>query len=120
MAEKNNTAGISTPIIGDEVDKYYLNKLWLTDVKDVTRSGAALNPFSGSSTGGGTDPYFPPPGSGKRPQLDDIQKPIKQEIYYENGIAKVRVSMRIYISADDPVKKFLVKSTLPVSAGGSV
>jgi hypothetical protein len=50
---------------------------------------------------------LPPPGD-NRPQLDDIQKPISQEIYYENGVAKVKVSMRIYISSEDEVKKFEV------------
>jgi len=118
MAEKNSIPGISTPIIGDDIDKYYLNKVWLADVKDVSRAGI-ITPFG--STGGGNPPPPPPPPPppGDRPQLDDIQRPITQEIYYENNIAKVKVSMRIYISAEEPVKKFQVKSTKPVSQGGT-
>lgn len=118
MSEKNSVPGISTPIIGDDIDKYYLNKVWLADVKDVTRN-QIVTPFG--STGGGNPPPPPPPPPppGDRPQLDDIQKPIAQEIYYENNIAKVKVSMRIYISAEEPVKKFQVKSTKPVSQGGT-
>lgn len=118
MAEKNNTAGISTPIIGDEVDKYYLNKTWLSDQKDKTES-SLVNPF-GAQSGGDNPPPPPPPPPGERPQLDDIQKPIKQEIYYENNVAKVKVSMRVYISSENEVKKFEVKSTKPVSQGGTV
>lgn len=119
MAQKNNTAGISTPIIGDEVDKYYLNKTWLADVKEASKFGDLITPFGSSSSGGGGDnPPFPP--GDQRPQLDDIQKPIKQEIYYENGVAKVKVSMRIYISSEEPVKKFQVKSTVPLASGGTL
>ena len=118
MAEKNSIPGVSTPIIGDDIDKYYLNKVWLADVKEVTRD-PLVTPFgsSSASTSGTEDPEKPPTDS--RPQLDDIQKPIKQEIYYENNIAKVKVSMRIYISSEEPVKKFQVKSTKPVSQGGT-
>jgi hypothetical protein len=119
MAEKNSIPGISTPIIGDDIDKYYLNKVWLADVKDVTRD-PLVTPFgsaSGSGIGGPEDPPKPPTDA--RPQLDDIQKPIKQEIYYENNVAKVKVSMRVYISTDEPVKKFQIKSTKPVSQGGT-
>ncbi len=118
MAEKNSVPGISTPIIGDEVDKYYLNKVWLADVKDVTRD-PLVTPFGTSSGGGNPPPPPPPPPGTDRPQLDDIQRPITQEIYYENNVAKVKVSMRIYISAEEPVKKFQVKSTKPVSQGGT-
>jgi hypothetical protein len=119
MTEKNNTAGVSTPIIGDETDKYYLNKLWLSDQKDKSTS-SLLTPF-GSQAGGDNPPPPPPPPPGtNRPQLDDIQKPISQEIYYENNVAKVKVSMRVYISSEDEVKKFEVKSTKPVSQGGKV
>lgn len=117
MTEKNNTAGVSTPIIGDEIDKYYLNKLWLSDQKDKSTS-SLITPF-GSKSGGGNPPPPPPPPGDNRPQLDDIQKPISQEIYYENNVAKVKVSMRIYISSEDEVKKFEVKSTKPVSQGGT-
>jgi len=118
MAKKNSIPGISTPIIGDDIDKYYLNKVWLADVKDVTRD-PLVTPFgsSGESTGGSVDPEKPPTDA--RPQLDDIQKPIKQEIYYDNNIAKVKVSIRVYISTEEPVKKFQVKSTKPVSQGGT-
>lgn len=117
MADKNN-AGYLAPIFGDEIDKYYLNKLWLSDQKDKTIS-EGVNPFGvGANTGGGGDFPPPPPPGDKRPQLDDIVKPPQQVIYYENGIAKVKVSMRVYISADEPVNKFEVKSTKPVSQGG--
>jgi hypothetical protein len=118
MAEKNSVPGISTPIIGDEIDKYYLNKVWLADVKDVTGE-QLVTPFGTSSGGGNPPPPPPPPPGTDRPQLDDIQRPITQEIYYENNVAKVKVSMRIYISAEEPVKKFQVKSTKPVSQGGT-
>lgn len=116
MTSQNN-AGYRAPIVGDEIDKYYLNKLWLSDAVDKNKQGI-LDPFSaqGGSGGGGDD------GGGdkkdKRPQLDDIVKPPKQEIYYENNIAKVKVSIRVYISSEDAVSKFQVKSTLPVSQGG--
>lgn len=117
MTEKNN-AGYLAPIFGNDIDKYYLNKLWLSDQKNKTITND-LNPFgSASGTGGGGDNPPPPPPTDKRPQLDDIQRPITQSIYYENGIAKAKVSMRVYISADEPVNKFEVKSTKPVSQGG--
>ncbi len=118
MAEKSNTAGVTPPIIGDEVDKYYLNKLWLSDQEDKS-SSSVVNPFAAQGGGDTPPPPPPPPPPGGRPQLDDIQKPITQEIYYENNVAKVKVSMRIYISSEDEVKKFEVKSTKPVSQGGT-
>ena len=113
-----NSAGYRAPIIGDEIDKYYLNKLWLSDAVDKSKQGL-LDPF-GSSAGSGGGNGGGDGGGDKRPQLDDIVKPPKQEIYYENGIAKVKVSIRVYISATDSVSKFQVKSTVPVSQGGKV
>jgi hypothetical protein len=119
MADQNS-AGYKAPIIGDEIDQYYLNKIWLSDFRDKTRSDI-VDPFSAASyAGGGGDGPPQPPTGDKRPQLDDIQKPIKQEVYYENNVAKIKVSMRVYISADEPVNKFQVKSTIPVSQGGKL
>ncbi|MGA1047703.1 MAG: hypothetical protein ACO3UU_06810 [Minisyncoccia bacterium] len=127
MAEKNNSAGISVPIIGDEVDKYYLNKVWLSDQgSSKTKSSSPIISPSGSipipedpNDPNDPDPEDPPKPAPKRPQLDDIQRPVGQVIYYENGIAKVRVTIRAYISADSPVKRFKVASTKPISQGGT-
>jgi hypothetical protein len=116
MADKNN-AGYLAPIFGDEIDKYYLNKLWLADQKNKTVS-SAVNPFGSQGGGDNPPPPPPPPPNDERPQLYDIKRPITQEIYYENNVAKVKVSMRIYISATENVKKFQVKSTKPISQGG--
>jgi hypothetical protein len=112
------TAGKSTPQIADEIDKFYLNPVWLT-ANQVEQTTSVVGP---SSKGSGGDP-----GSGgagdpgsveERPQVDDIQRPVTQEVYYVNNVARVKVKMRIYISATDPVKKFKVTSTIPVAKGG--
>lgn len=128
MAEKNNSAGISTPIIGDGIDKYYLNRVWLADqASSKTKSSSAVvNPFGSGGTpldpedpGNPDDPKDPEKPVPKVPQLDDIQRPPKFDIYYENGIAKVKVTLRVFISSEDPVKRFKVASTKPVSQGGT-
>lgn len=119
-SERKIIPGISTPIIGDEKDKFYLNPVWLSgQIGLLTKEGVAT-PFKSDQFDGGDDPDDPGNPGIKRPQLDDIQKPIKQEIYYENSIAKVKITFRMYVSAEDPVKKFIIASTKPVSQGGTV
>lgn len=112
------TAGKSTPQIADEIDKFYLNPVWLA-VNAASKTSSVVGP---SSAGFGSDPGSGSPGDpgaiDKRPQVDDIQRPVTQEVYYVNNIARVKVKMRIYISADSPIKKFKITSTLPVSKGG--
>ena len=112
------TAGKSTPQIADEIDKFYLNPVWLT-ANSVDQTTSVVGP---SSAGAGSDPGS---GSGgdpgdpeQRPQIDDIQRPVIQEVYYVNNIARVKVKMRIYVSSADPIKKFKITSTLPIAKGG--
>lgn len=111
------TAGKSTPQIADEIDKFYLNPVWLT-ANSVDQTSSVVGP---SSTGSGGDPGGgggDPGTTDERPQVDDIQRPVTQEVYYVNNIARVKVKMRIYISSTDPIKKFKITSTLPISKGG--
>lgn len=111
-------AGKTTPILTDELDDFFLNPVWkgVVNKKQMVR---LTTPF-GSSDGGGDGPGGPGDPTAERPQLEDIQRPITQEIYYENGIAKVRVTMRMYISSEYPIKKFKIVRTKAPAEGGRV
>mgnify|MGYP000022394862 CR=1 FL=1 len=111
------TAGKSTPHIPDEIDKFYLNPVWTANLA-ANRTTSVVGPFKAGVEDPGGGPVDPPGTKDERPQIDDIQRPVTQEIYYVNNIARVKVKMRIYISSTDAVKKFKITSTLPVSRGG--
>ena len=51
------------------------------------------------------------------PQLDDIES-IDPDIYYENGIAKAKVTIRIRNSSGLPLKGIDARQEIPVSSGG--
>lgn len=110
-------AGKGTPIIPDVIDDYYLNPVW----KGRPLQGKTIVNASPFGTGTGRDDDDDDDeeeAETERPQLDDIQRPVQQEVYYVNGVARVKLFVKIFISSENDVKRFRVTKSLTESEGG--
>jgi len=117
MATKNE-AGKLAPIVAGDQDND-LQDVWKASVAGIKKT--KINGFGFSSGSGDfdNDKDKDRSSNGLRPQLDDIVRPIKQELYLDkDGKYKVAVTIRMYNSSKDPVEKFLVDLSLTQTDGG--
>lgn len=115
MAENSNKKLSSldlsevAPIVVDKdsLDDFYLSDKWkgIQITNKITAN--AQFPFGTiESIGGGDDGDEDPDDGEDRPGIDDISI-ISQEVYYDNaGMARVKVTFKIYNSSEEPIDKF--------------
>ncbi len=116
MAENSNKKLSSldlseiAPIVLDKysTDDFYLAGKWRGAQQNTGIITNARFPFSVKETAGSDgDEDGNEDGDGEeRPGLDDITI-LSQEVYYDNaGMARVRVTFKIYNSSEEPIDKF--------------
>lgn len=98
-----------SPIIVDKnsVDDFYLSGKWKTGSALPLGTRNAKFPFGSTETiGDGSDDDGEEDKDDERPSTEDISI-LSQEIYYDNaGMARVKVTFKIYNSSEEPIDRF--------------
>lgn len=108
--KKLSTLDISevTPIIVDKssADDFYLSGKWKVEQSSPLSSKNTKFPFGSVETPGGGGDDEDDGEDGKRPSTEDVSI-LSQEIYYDAaGMARVKVTFKIYNSSEEPIDGF--------------
>jgi len=91
----------------DSLDDFYLSDKWKGIQISNKKSANARFPFETIESGVGENNEDEDGEGGEdRPGIDDISI-LSQEVYYDNaGMARVKVTFKIYNSSEEPIDKF--------------